>query len=293
MTSFWDHAPHNVHRVTRWPSDDSLLPTITLLTRHAIAPIPFTLVASPTTTRPLRFLINLFAGLILLIGTDHILGLPPQGLHRVQLRRPVRQPQQRHPLRLAHRGLGRMAGILVEQQGHMPASVVPPEFREERLEVAATPPLTRHEEPSPGPQVHRPEDHAASVAAAQPDPGGLSALRPGGAQGWEQQQVGLVLGQDHAAPWQGPDLPADPPFFSRARGPGSSRSAGACRRNPTGAGPGEVCPRRFAAPWCSPGPLGAKAPSSSRRGSRTAGVGRRGQPRGAALALRPATDGGP
>jgi hypothetical protein len=108
-----------------------------------------------------------------------------------------------------------MAGIFVEQQGYVPTTVDPPEFREERLEVVATPPLARHEEPSPGPQIHRTEDHAARVVAAQPDPGGLAALRPGGAQGREQQQVGLVLGQDHAPPRQVPDLAADTPFFSR------------------------------------------------------------------------------
>src|SRR5262249_9989843 len=58
------HWTHNVHRVTRWPSDDSVLPTIPLLPRHAIAPIPFTIVAPSATARPLRFLISLFAGLI-------------------------------------------------------------------------------------------------------------------------------------------------------------------------------------------------------------------------------------
>ena len=92
-------------------------------------------------------------GRVLLISADHILGLPPQGIHRVQLRRPVRQPQQGHPLGLAQRSLRRMAGVLIEQQCHMPAAVVRPDLREERLEVAAAPPLARYEEPrlSPNP----------------------------------------------------------------------------------------------------------------------------------------------
>jgi hypothetical protein len=152
-------------------------------------------------------------GRILLVRTDHVLALPPQRVHRVQLRRPVRQPQQRHPFGRPQGSLRRVAGILIEQQRHMPTPVVPSNFLEERLEVAATPLLARQEQPGPGPQVHRPEDRAPRIATTQPHPGDFAALRPRGPQGREQQQVGLVLGQDHAPPRQSPDLPADPPFF--------------------------------------------------------------------------------
>src|SRR5947209_17607708 len=70
------HAPHatarrrgrhwtqNVHRVTRWPSDDSLLPTVPLHTEHGIAPLPVTIETSPETTRSSCPLTNFFAGLI-------------------------------------------------------------------------------------------------------------------------------------------------------------------------------------------------------------------------------------
>src|SRR4051794_12994191 len=53
-------------------------------------------------------------GRVLLVGTDHVLALPPQCIHRVQLRRPFRQPQQRHPLGLAQGSLGRRARSLSE-----------------------------------------------------------------------------------------------------------------------------------------------------------------------------------
>jgi len=162
----------------------------------------------------------LLNGWILPVGTDYVLALSPQGIHWIQLRRPIRQPQQRHPLRLAQGGLRRMAGILIEQQGYMPSPVARLNLAEEGLKVAASPPLPRHEQPAPRPQVHGPEDYAPGIAAAQPDPGILAASRPGGPQRREQQEIGLVLGQHDAAPREGPDFPADAAFFSRAPGPG-------------------------------------------------------------------------
>src|SRR5579883_336849 len=143
----------------------------------------------------------------------------------------------------------------------MPTPVVPPHFGEERLEVAAATLLARQEQSGPGSQVHGPEDGAPRIAATQPHPGDLAALRPRGPQGWEQQQVGLVLGQDHAPPRQGPDLPADPPFVSRARGPVPGRDAAASGGIPSGAAPGAGSPGTPAAPWRSPGVLGAGATS--------------------------------
>ena len=69
------HAPHatsrrrgrhwtqNVHRVTRWPSDDPLLPSIPLHAEHRVAPLPVTIKTSPETTRSSCSLTNFFAGL--------------------------------------------------------------------------------------------------------------------------------------------------------------------------------------------------------------------------------------
>ena len=62
---------------------------------------------------------------VLLIDGDHVLGLAPQRIPRVQLRRPLRQPQQRHPLGRPQRRLGRMARVLIEQQPDVPTPVVP------------------------------------------------------------------------------------------------------------------------------------------------------------------------
>ena len=81
----------------------------------------------------------LLNGCVLLVGADHVLALPPHSIHRVQLRRPLRQPQQRHLLGIALGDFRRVGGILIEQQSHMPAPVMGPNFCEERLEVAAAP----------------------------------------------------------------------------------------------------------------------------------------------------------
>src|SRR5690242_21241187 len=45
------HWTHNVHRVTRWPSDDSLLPTVPLHSQHGVAPLPVTIVTDRKSTR--------------------------------------------------------------------------------------------------------------------------------------------------------------------------------------------------------------------------------------------------
>src|SRR5512147_3217642 len=170
----------------------------------------------------------------------------------------------------------------------MPTPVVGPNLPEERLKVPAPSLLARHEQPCPRPQVHRPEDHPPGVAAAQPDLDDFAALRPSGAQRREQQKVGLVLGQNDAAPRQGPNLPADAAFFSRARGPGPGRIAAASTRSSVAPEPGEGCDRIPVVPWRSPGPRGAEAPSNSPAGSRDPGDKRRGEPPVNAPGRRPA-----
>src|SRR5438067_4754067 len=86
---------------------------------------------------------------VLLIGADHVLALPPQRIQRVQRRRALRQPQQGHPRDGWQRRLGGVAGILVQQQGYMPASVSRPDLRPEGTEVKALPLLPRHQQTCP------------------------------------------------------------------------------------------------------------------------------------------------
>lgn len=160
-------------------------------------------------------------GRVLLVGADDVFGLPPQRVQRVQLRRTLRQPHQGHPLGRPRRGPGRVGRVLVQQQRHVPAPVVRPRLPQEGLEVSAAPLRARHEQPCPRPQIQRPEDDPPGVLPAQPDAGGFAALGPGGAQRREEQQVGLVFGQHDVAPRQGPDLPADAPFFFSSSGSGS------------------------------------------------------------------------
>jgi hypothetical protein len=59
----------------------------------------------------------------------------------------------------------------------------------------------------------------------------LAPARPTRPQGRQQQQVGLVQGQEHRARGQGPDLATDPAFFSLVAGPGSARNGSASTRN--------------------------------------------------------------
>src|SRR5207302_9197612 len=99
--------------------------------------------------------------------------------------------------------------------------------------------------------------------------GELTPERPRSPQGREQQQVRLVLGQDDAVVGQPADLPADPPFFSRARDRAPRRSAAASRRTSCGATPDGWCPRRAPSRCSVPTAPGGGGPSSSRPDSRT------------------------
>lgn len=58
-----------------------------------------------------------------------------------------------------------MAGILVQQEGHVPAPVVIMNNPQERLEVGRPLMLSGQEQPSASPQVHRPEHHPPGVPA--------------------------------------------------------------------------------------------------------------------------------
>lgn len=119
---------------------------------------------------------------VLPVRGDHVLGLSPQRIHRVQLRRPLRQPKQRHPLGRPQRCPRRMTRVRVEQQRDVPPPVVPADLTEERLEVTGTPLGPRQHQPCPGHEVHRPEDHPPGVPAADVDLGRLAPERPAGPQ---------------------------------------------------------------------------------------------------------------
>src|SRR5947209_1917004 len=89
------------------------------------------------------------------------------------------------------------------------------------------------------PQVQAAEDGAPGVLAADRDRGRVAPARPTRPQGRQQQQVGFVLGQKHGARGRGPNLAADPAFFSLVAGRGSARNGSASTRNhapTTGAG---------------------------------------------------------
>lgn len=211
-------------------------------------------------------------GRVLFIGTDDILRRTPKLVPRVQLRRSLRQPQPCHPLGPPHRGLRRVARVFVQQQRHMPAPIVPIDLSEERLIVSAFPFLPRQQQPPARPQVHHSEDDLPGVAAAQPDLGSLAALGPSCSQRREEQQVGFVLGQHHAAGRQGPDLPPDSPFFSRAPGRERGHSEAVSGRSPVAQAPGGRYAQRTTGPCPGTTPLGARGQSNSHPGSRVLGA---------------------
>jgi hypothetical protein len=72
------------------------------------------------------------------------------------------------------------------------------------------------------PQVEAAEDGTPGVLAANCHRRRLASARPTRPQGRQQQQVGFVQGQERGAWGQGPNLAADPAFFSLAAGRGAS-----------------------------------------------------------------------
>src|SRR3954451_25143725 len=68
----------------------------------------------------------LIDGIILMVGRDDLLTMAPQMIHRVQVWRALGQPQQFDLIVVGQgpRVLRRVAGVLVEQQGDMPPTVV-------------------------------------------------------------------------------------------------------------------------------------------------------------------------
>jgi hypothetical protein len=135
--------------------------------------------------------------LVLLAGADLVLGVAPQVVQRVELRRPLGQPDQFGPRPLGHAPGARcgVAGVLVQQQGDVPTPVMPVEVIEERLEVPGPLPLPDQEKLGPRPEVEAPEDHPAGVAAREEDLLRLTPQRPTGPEWGDEQEVGLVLGE--------------------------------------------------------------------------------------------------
>ena len=80
---------------------------------------------------------------VLLIHVDDILPFAPQSIHRVQLRATLGQPQQLDVEQAGqgHRAGGGVTGILLQQQRHMPTTVVSVQQLQKRLKVRS--PLMR------------------------------------------------------------------------------------------------------------------------------------------------------
>src|SRR6266404_3336622 len=212
-------------------------------------------------------------GGILFVPADSIFPLSPQGIHGVQFGAPLRQPQQIDLIRPGQRrGIsGRVARILVQQQGNVPAPVAVMNQVQERFKVCRAAVLAGQEQAVAGTQIHGSEDHPPGVPATQTHCRGLSAQRPTRTQRREQQQVGLVFSQEDAAWPPCPDLadlPTNPPFFSPPRSRDPERSDTVSKRSPAGLIRGGGCPPTACGPCDAPLLLATAERSSSPRSSR-------------------------
>lgn len=157
-----------------------------------------------------------------------IFGLPPERIHRIQFGRPFGKPQQIHAIPLSQLlgATSRRSGVFVQQQGHVPAAVAFVYKLQEILKSLLFVAGTDQEEAVPCSKVEHSVNDSASISTGQQYFRRLSPFGPSGSQGWEEQQVGFVLRQDHASGRQIPDLPQKSAFFI-ALGIGSQHIAGA------------------------------------------------------------------
>src|SRR5689334_14975175 len=119
-------------------------------------------------------------------------------------------------------------------------------------------------------QVEAAEHGAPGVLAADGNRRRLAPTGPTRPQGRQQQQVGFVQGQEHGPGAQGPDLAANPAFFSLAAGPGAARSGSASTHNRAPAvGAGEWPPTSVARVGRRLAIAAARAPSSPCRRSQS------------------------
>src|SRR5579884_4038482 len=230
---------------------------------------------------------------VLFVDTDYVFALAPQGVHRIQLRTTLGQPQQRHALRRPQRCRSRVTGIFVQEQGHMPSPVAAPQWGQERLEVATASLGTRQQQPRTRPQIHRPEDHPPCIATTEPDGGCLATLTPRGTQGRKKQQVGLILGEYDATGRQGANLSPNPPFFSRAGGRVPAGSGAASIHSPAAPAPGGWYCRRKSCRCDVATPAGARVPSNSPEHSRVPAESKPATPAGSPPLGLSSEEGGP
>src|SRR5918912_1348133 len=99
-------------------------------------------------------------GGILLVSTEEVFPLPPQRIQGIQLRRPLRQPDQLDviPRSQLHRAIGRVAGVFIQQQSHVPSPVVMMNHAQKRLEVSSLAVVPSQKQAGAGPQVPGPQD---------------------------------------------------------------------------------------------------------------------------------------
>ena len=116
---------------------------------------------------------------VLPVGTDSLLAMAPQVIHRVQFGTSNRQPNQSDPRApcVASRGLGRMGTVPVQDQRHTPSPILLMDQPEEFLEVFFPLLLPLQEQPCPVGGVEGTEEHPLGVASAQRDLGVLPAPR--------------------------------------------------------------------------------------------------------------------
>ena len=137
-----------------------------------------------------------------------------------------------------------MAGILIQQQGDLPASISIMKMVKKRLEVHSFVVFPGQKQPITRTQIDDSKNHPLGIAAGNRDRRWKTSLRPSRRKRWKEAKICFVLGQNNAAGWQHVDLAQNLPFFSLCPGRPSTRSENASIRSLNDVTGGEVYSRR-------------------------------------------------
>ena len=208
-------------------------------------------------------------GLMLPIRQDDVCGVAPQMIHRVQMRASLGQPFELDAVSLGQglADLGGVAGVLIQQQDHMPCAIMRVNQFQKGTEVHRPLTLTGKQQPTSRADVDRSEQHTLGILAAEDHSMRLSSWTPTGLQGREQQQVDLILNQNDATRRQMGQSTQNSPFFSLAAGPAPKHSGSVSRYSPAHAIAAEACERTAPVPTYAADVLPAGERSSLLRNS--------------------------
>src|SRR5947209_8524612 len=137
-----------------------------------------------------------------------------------------------------------MTRILVQDDGHMPAPIMPVNQLQEFLEVLSPVSFLFQEQAASRVDVDRSEDDSLGISPANGHRSRLAPQGPCCPQRREQKQVSLILEEDNPTRPQVFKPPANVSFFSPCLGRGVVRSESVSRRSPVHATADESYPQK-------------------------------------------------